>query len=132
MVLTPTYHVFDMYRPFQEATALAVDLQAPRYRFGTHDLPAVDVAAVRATDGRIHVALVNLDPNRPAEVQVRLEGAAGRRVSGRVLTGEAMDAHNTFDRPDVVAPQPFSGARLRDGTLQVALPAKSVVMLALD
>ncbi|HYC94669.1 MAG TPA: alpha-L-arabinofuranosidase C-terminal domain-containing protein [Sphingomicrobium sp.] len=132
MVLTPTYHVFDMYRPFQDATALAVEAQAPRYRFGKHDLPAIDVAAVRAKDGRIHVALVNLDPNRTNDVEIRLSGSAGKRVSGRILTAPAMDAHNSFERPNAVAPKPFAGAQLRGGTLRATLPAKAVVMLALD
>jgi len=42
-----------------------------------------------------------------------------------------MDAHNTFDAPAQVAPQPFQGASLSGGTLSVQIPAKSVVMLDL-
>jgi len=53
------------------------------------------------------------------------------QVSGRILTGATMDAHNTFDAPNQIAPQPFQGATLSGGTLTVQIPAKSVVMLDL-
>ena len=42
-----------------------------------------------------------------------------------------MNAHNTFDAPDAVKPQPFTGASLVGATLTVALPARSVVVLEL-
>ena len=55
-----------------------------------------------------------------------------RQLKGRVLTAEAIDTHNTFERPDVVRPVPFEGARLDGATLSVQLPSKSVVMLELS
>jgi alpha-N-arabinofuranosidase len=132
MVLTPTYHVFDMYKPFQDATALTVEVQTPRYKIGKSDLPAVDVSAVRGKDGHVYVALVNLDPRQAADVEIGLSGVSARHVSGRILTGPAMDTRNDFGRPDAIAPRAFTGAQLRNASLRAALPAKSVVMLALD
>ena len=132
MVLTPTYHVFEMYKPFQDATALAIDLKTPRYQFGKSDLPAVDAAAVRGKDGRVYVALVNLDPHQAADVDLALVGVSARKVSGRILTGPAMDTHNDFGSPDAIAPRAFSDAGLRGNALHATLPAKSIVMLTLD
>ncbi|RIV81083.1 alpha-N-arabinofuranosidase [Aurantiacibacter xanthus] len=131
MVKTPTYHVFDLYVPWQGATSLPVELDTPEYRNGDIAIPAISVSAVRDTAGAVHVALVNVDPNQAHPVSIRLDGVNARSASGRVVTASAMDAHNTFDRPDVVAPQDFSGARVSGGTLTATLPAKSVVVLQL-
>jgi alpha-N-arabinofuranosidase len=43
-----------------------------------------------------------------------------------------MSAINTFDKPETVKPQAFSGAKLAAGALTVDLPARSVVMLGLQ
>ncbi len=129
MVRTPTYWVFDMYKDYQDATVLPAEVSAHWYKNGEWTLRAVSASAVRGKDGVVHVGLTNVDPNRPATVSVQLAGIAGSAVSGRILTGATMDAHNTFDAPDVVRPVAFTGATLANGTLSVTLPAKSVVML---
>jgi alpha-L-arabinofuranosidase len=132
MVLTPTYHVFKMFAPFQDAASLPVDLSAPRYSLGNASVPAVSISAARLGSGAIAVALVNLDPNKAAPVSVALSGAAPRNVTGTILTAPAMDARNTFENADAVRPAAFSGASLAGGTLSVTLPAKSIVVLNLQ
>jgi alpha-N-arabinofuranosidase len=131
MVLTPTYHVFSLYRPFQDATFLPMDLRAPNYRLGALSVPALSASAARAADGAILIALVNLDPNRAIHVVAALAGSAASMVSGNMLTAAAMDARNTFDAPHAVEPRAFGQAQLRGGNLSVSLPAKSVVVLRL-
>jgi alpha-N-arabinofuranosidase len=74
----------------------------------------------------------NLDPRRGRTVTVEVRGRRVSRVSGRVLTAGAMNAHNTFEQPNVVRPESFSGARLSGERLTVALPPKSVVALELQ
>jgi alpha-N-arabinofuranosidase len=129
MMLTPTYHVYMMYRPFRGATDLALDLQTPDYRFGADAVPALSASAAREADGAIVMALVNLDPRRPAHVDVGGLGTQARSVRGFVLTADAMDAHNTFDHPGTIKPAAFQGARFAGGQLSVDLPAKSVVVI---
>ncbi|QUD90330.1 alpha-N-arabinofuranosidase [Phenylobacterium montanum] len=131
MVLTPSYHVFDLYRPFQDAAELPVEIQSPPYVHGGISVPGVDASAGRSPDGSIHLALVNPNPESAVHAEVRLEGAFGRQLDGRVLTAPQMDAANTFGRPDRVRPQPFKAARLAGDVLMVDLPAKSVVVLDL-
>ena len=131
MVLTPTYHVFHMFRPFQDATFLPSDLSAPQYTLGTTSIPAVSLSAARTADGTIVVALVNLDPGKPIAVSTAIAGASPQSVSGTILTAAAMDARNTFDAPDAVHPVAFTGAAVTNGTLTLTLPAKSVVVLSL-
>jgi alpha-N-arabinofuranosidase len=131
MLLTPTYHVFSLFRPFQDATFLPTDMQAPSYRLGAVSVPALSVSAARAVDGAILVALVNLDPHRALSVSATLTGFSASKVDGSILSGAVMDAHNTFEAPHRVEPKAFDRAQLRGGELSVSLPAKSVVVLSL-
>lgn len=130
MVLTPTYHVFRMYIPFQDATVIPGELKSPWYNKDQWTVPAVSASAARGTDGLVRVALVNVDPNRPATIGVTLAGVNASGVEGEVLTG-AIQAHNSFAAPETVKPAPFTGASLTGGKLEVTLPAASVVVLTL-
>jgi alpha-N-arabinofuranosidase len=122
MILTPTYHVFHMFRPFQDATFLPTDLRAA----------GVSVSAARTATGEIAISLVNMDPHEVMPVSLSLAGAKVKTVKGEILTAAAMDAHNTFGNPDAVKPIRFNGARLEATRLTVSLPAKSVVVLSLQ
>ncbi len=132
MVLTPTYHVFDMYQVHHDATALPVELKTDNYTHGETAIPAVSASASRDAQGVVHLSLVNLDAKAPVALQARIEGGNFSEVSGRILTGDAMDSENTFDSPRQVRPVEFEGARLNSGGLAVQLPPHSVVVLALS
>ncbi|WP_420140034.1 alpha-N-arabinofuranosidase [Sphingomonas sp.] len=124
MILTPTYHVFDMYQPFMGATPFPVKVTTATYEYAGHAMPAADVSAARGIDGRIHVSLVNVDPHKSVTIMTNLRGTG----VGQLLTGAAMDARNTFDAPDTVAPKPFKGA-MSGGHLTFTLPPKSVAVV---
>jgi len=128
LLVTPTYWVFDLYQPFQGATPYAVTVAGARYRHGYDDLPVVDASAAKGKDGKVYLAIVNLDPNRAANVVTNLSGEA----RGRVLTGPQMDSHNTFESPDAVRPIPFSCEEDKQGRVGFELPAKSVAVLAVE
>ena len=133
MVLTPTYHVFRMYIPFQDATFLPGSFEeAPVYELEEYGVPAVSATAARGEDGRLYASLANLHPADAADVTLAIEGAPPRIVSAEVLTAPRIDSHNTFAAPDQVRPRRFEGAAVRDGALHVELPAKSIVMIALE
>jgi alpha-L-arabinofuranosidase len=131
MTLTPTYHAFHMYIPFQGATFLPTEIDTPNYSLGEHTVPAVSVTAARDTDGRLQLALVNLDPNREAVVSTKLTGASATAAQGRVLTARTMDARNTVDAPEAVTPVKISAKR-EGSTLVLRLPPKSVAVVRLQ
>jgi alpha-N-arabinofuranosidase len=131
MVLTPTYHVFEMYKVHQNATLLPIELASPNYTFEGKSIPAVSASASRDASGAVHLSLVNCEPNKPITVSCKLSGLTAKTVTGRVLTAPAMDSHNSFDTPAVVQPAAFNGATLKGDALEIALPAKSVVVLEL-
>jgi alpha-N-arabinofuranosidase len=132
MLLTPTYHVFRMFRAFQDATLLPTYLQTPQYSLGAVSVPAVSVSAARTNNGTIVVALVNLDPNQAIAVSATLAGATAHQVTGEILTAATMDAHNSFEDPNAVHSAAFTAASVGGGVVSLSLPAKSVVVLSLQ
>ncbi len=129
MVLTPTYHVFEMFKCYQDATALPIEIKSPWYSKDASAMPAVNASAIRDKAGRLHIGLVNVDPNHAATVTAKLSGLTPNSVTGRILTGAGINAHNTFEQPTAIQPAAFTGATIEAGALKLVLPPKSVVML---
>lgn len=127
MILTPTYHIFDMYQPFMEATPYKATVSDATYTYGDTKLPLIDVSAARARDGKLYLAIVNTDPHRAVTVRTNLAGSA----SGRILTGPTMDAHNSFTAPNAVHPVAFSGAP-ENGKLVFHMPPMAVAVVAVN
>jgi alpha-N-arabinofuranosidase len=130
MVLTPTYHVFRMYVPFQNAAFVPVTFDAGRYAHGAITLPRVDAIAAKDASGTVWLALTNLDPTRPVEIAARVAGMTARSAAGETLTAPTVDSVNTFAAPKTVLPKPLSAA-VRGDRITVALEPKSVTVLAL-
>jgi alpha-N-arabinofuranosidase len=131
MLVTPTYHVFEMFTVHHDATLLPVEVRCPDYVLGTNAIASVSVSASKDKTGAIHVSLCNLNPNEAVEVSAQLNGAKAGGLTGRVLTAAAMNAHNTFDQPEVVKPVTFTDAKLTADGFSAKLPSKSVVVLEL-
>jgi alpha-N-arabinofuranosidase len=129
MIVTPTYHVFDMYKVHQDAILLPTEVQAAKYEFKGDTLPALSVSASRDKASRIHISFCNIDPNKPLDLACELRGVQAKSVSGLVLTALEMNAHNTFEKPEALKPADFKGAKLEAGGLKLTLPAKSVVVV---
>jgi alpha-N-arabinofuranosidase len=129
MLLTPTYHVFEMYTVHHDAVLLPIAVtHAGWYVMGADSVPAVSASASRDKSGVVHVTMSNLDPNQARTVAVDVRGMRATGATGRILTAPAM---NSYERPDVVKPAPFTGATVANGQLNVTLPAHSVVVLEL-
>ncbi len=143
MVLTPTYHVFNMYKPFQEATYLPLDLKCDEMRVrhemrkemdvnkkdGFRRLPLVSASAAKTADGSIVISLTNVALNKAQEIEVDLEGVNAKSVTGQILTSKSEKDFNDFENPNRVQPVAFKDAKLKKGAITVTLPAKSIVIL---
>lgn len=131
MILTPTYHVFNMYKVHQGAELLQVDTTEDPKKFGDAQIPQLSVSASRDDQNRIHLSLCNLHPGESLAVDCELRGTTATAVQGRILTGNRMNLHNTFDTPEALKPVAFSETILKEDRLQVALPPMSVTVLEL-
>jgi alpha-N-arabinofuranosidase len=132
MIVTPTYHVFEMYTVHHDATMLPVELTCEDYSFGDTAIPALNVSASKDNSGKINVSLCNFNPNKPIELECQIPDKKINEITGRVLTAEAMNAHNTFENPDNVKPADFKDFKITEKGFNVKLPAKSVVVLSLN
>jgi len=129
MILTPTYHVFEMYKVHQDAMLLPADLQCKQYKFAGNSIPSLSFSASRNKAGKIHISLCNLDPNNPAEIVCELRGYEAKSITGRLLTASRMTTHNTFDSPETLKPTVFKAVQLKNNNVFTTLPSKSVVVL---
>jgi alpha-N-arabinofuranosidase len=127
MVLTPTYHVYRMYVPFQDAKLVPISFDAGRYEHGKDSMPRLDAVAARDAEGHLWLSLINIDPNAP--VRVALDH--GRSAGGQVLTAAKVDAVNTFAAPDQVAPRAVK-VQAGAGGLVIEVPAKSLMVVRVD
>jgi alpha-N-arabinofuranosidase len=131
MVLTPTYHVFKMYVPFQDATFVPVDFNAGAYTHGDITLPRLDAIAGRDAAGKLWLGITNVDPNQPVEVEISLNGSNAKSATGETLTAPKVDSVNTFDSPNTVTTKSVS-AKVQGGKLALNLEPKSVTVISVE
>ena len=132
LVLTPTYHAFALYTPFQDATSLPATLENnPVYKVGATEMPGLSATAARGKDGKVYVGLVNSNATQAAELTLQVGATAPKAVKGKLLTAGAMDAQNELGKPAQVVPVAFE-AQAVDGKLRLKLPAKSIIVVAVE
>lgn len=129
MVKTPTYHVFKMYAVHQDAQLLETDVENYLYSNGNEAIPQLSVSSSMDAEGKIHVTICNLDPNKSADIKLQLEGAKASKVTGTIITADKMNARNTFEAPEEVTEKVFEDAAVEDDAVTAVIPAKSVVLL---
>jgi len=132
ILLTPTFHVFEMYAAHQGAMLVPVDCKSESYEHSGFSVPAISASASVRADGKIHLTLSNANPQKDLLVNVHIGGIKPGGVKGRVLVGNAMNAHNTFEKPNGVAPRQFSAITLSGDELEISAPAMSVVALEIQ
>ncbi len=187
MLLTPTYHVFAMYKVHMDSELLETVYEAPEYampgksamannaaagasteRDGSENapdegIPALSVSSSIDSAGRVHVTLCNLRPDSGMDVRLEVGGygdgdatllansssgadsgnsagsnipgcsnASFRKATGSVLTGKAMNSHNTFDAPDTVKPALLKEMPVKDDRLVLTLAPMSVTVITLE
>lgn len=130
MVLTPSYHVFKMFRVHQDATMLPTALTCADYKFGDESVPAVNVSASKDKASKIHVTFTNLNPNKSINLNCVFSGLTKvSKSNGQIITADAMNAFNDFGKEEAVAIQPFKDFKVDKNSVNITLPAKSVVMI---
>ena len=129
MLLTPTYHVMEMYKVHQDAQLLPVEFDSPEYTFEGESLPAVSVSASKDSTGVVHISAVNIDSEKENEVEFDLSGFDIDDFNAEILVSEELQDHNTFDEPKKITPSEFKDFKFKKGTLKMTLPPFSVVVL---
>ena len=102
LVKTPTYHVFRMYVPFQDATFVPIQLDPQTYVHGDVELQRVDAIAARDKDGKVWIAIANVDPRRAVRIRIASGGQKNETLRGETLAAPKIDSVNTFEAPNTV------------------------------
>jgi len=131
LVLTPTYHVMEMYNVHQDALMLPLTVTSNDYKMGKEKLKAISASASKDKNGATHISLVNVDANNPQDVSIEINGANYKSITGRILTSDKMQNYNSFENPDKIKPAVYTGAKLSGSTITLKIPAYSVIVLEL-
>ena len=129
MLLTPTYYVFEMYKVHHDATLLPLHLNCENYVLDGKEIQAVSASASKDKEGAVYITIVNVDPARETEILIDLRGGEYGSVTGRILKGKELNAHNTFENGETVKPEAFRGARIKNNILSLSVPPASVTVL---
>jgi alpha-N-arabinofuranosidase len=130
IVLTPTYHVFNMYKGFQESTYLPMDVKCDSMNVpGNRTIASLSTCAAKKQDGSIIISLANVNLDKAQKISISLDGSNAKNVSGTILTCKAITDYNDFQHPDVVKPTAFNVPKSFKNVLKVEIPAKSIVVL---
>ena len=132
MLLTPTYHIFDLYKVHQDAKYLPLKITTPDYTLDNQQIPAVNVSASQDSTGAINISLVNIDPNKNIPVTISLNGGNWKTITGQMLTSAKLTDLNSFDKMNTVQITKFNGAKKLENNVAVDLPSKSIVVLKLQ
>ncbi|MFV8268859.1 alpha-N-arabinofuranosidase [Flavobacterium sp. GT2N3] len=129
MLLTPTYHVMQMYSVHQDAKLLPIAIKSPLYTHNGESLPALSASASKDKNGMIHISLVNIDAKKEHKIEIDMQELGIKNVNGTILASPKLQDHNTFDNPSKIKPAVFKGFETKKGKLEITIPAFSVVVL---
>ncbi|HEU5168087.1 MAG TPA: alpha-L-arabinofuranosidase C-terminal domain-containing protein, partial [Chitinophagaceae bacterium] len=131
LVLTPTYHVMEMYNVHQDAMMLPITITSADYKMGKEKLKAISASASKDKNGLTHISLVNIDANKAQTVSINISGASYTSVTGRILKSDKIQNYNSFEKPNNIVPVAYKDAKLNGNKLELTLPPFSVVVLEL-
>lgn len=133
MVLTPTYYVFQMYTPHQDAQLIPLTTNSTYRQVGDNRLLPNISATASTKDGKVTVSLTNTDLKNPCEVEIPLNKIKASKVlNADILTSKDARDYNDFDNPNKVTIKKFDGAKISKGMLKVTLPAMSIATITLN
>lgn len=129
MILTPSYHVFEMYKVHKDAQLLSLEVEDNEYCCNGEKLPHISVSSSQDNEGKIHISICNLNPSQDIEVDIDIRGITVKSAEGTLLTAKEMNAMNTFEDSDHVKIDVFKDVKMENNHAKCKIPSKSVVVL---
>lgn len=128
MLLTPTYHIFKMYKEHQENTLLGsyitTDMLSPEA--ADMQCPMLSESASVDENGVIYSTVANASHSEPAEIKCQIADTEVSDITAQILTGEIHDK-NDFDKKDNVTVGEFTDFKILPDGFTAQLPPCSVV-----
>ncbi len=131
MLLTPSYHVFDMYKVHQDAYLVPSSLNCENYTFEGESVPALNISSSIDKNGKLHISICNLHATKTENLTCQLKGYLATTVKGEIITADKLNAYNSFDTPNELTIKDFKAFKLGKDQLTVEMPPHSVVTIEL-
>jgi alpha-N-arabinofuranosidase len=131
MVLTPTYYIFKMYVPFQDATFIPVAFDAGSYTHGGVSLPRIDAIAAKSVDGKLLFEITNIDAENPVNIDADLTGFKAKSATAETLTAPTVDGINTFESANTVVPK-GTAVTVHKGKISLTVEPRSVTVVSIE
>ncbi len=131
MLLTPTYHVFNMYKYHQDGTLL--DSSIDTELVGLEDknkVPNLHESVSMDAEGTIHITLANLSATESYPIESVILEKDVTNVDAQILTNK-IDAYNDFDNKENVKAMDYKDIELKDNVVKFTIPACSVMHISL-
>lgn len=132
MLLTPTYHVFDLYKAHQDAYLVPSTLTCENYTFEGESVPALNMSSSIDKQGKMHISVCNLHATKSEKLTCELKGYTASTVMGQIVTADKLNTYNSFDNPNELTIQDFTAFNLKNNQLEIDMPPHSVVMFSFD
>ena len=130
MVLTPTYHVFRMYQPFQDATALPLEISCDSIKVRENQtIPTIFSSAAKTKDNSIVVSLANISLDKSQDIDIVLDLSTINNITGEILKCKNISDYNDFEHPQTITPHVFKDMKIKKNIIKIKIPAKSIVVL---
>lgn len=133
MILTPTYHVFDFYKVHHDAQYIDSHIKNNLYLDDDKIAPVISLSSSKDRKGRVNITISNIHYETDVPVEISLDTRnLGSITNSRILHGKTITDHNTFDRPNVVSPEGFTGAEISGSKIKLTIPARSLILLTVE
>jgi alpha-N-arabinofuranosidase len=107
LVLTPTYHVFNLYQSHQAAQSLRTIIESPLISFAAADqkqsIPAL-AGSASIKGNTLTLTITNAHARHPVEAAINSGRFVPRSMTISTLTHQDLQAHNTFENPRMLLP----------------------------
>jgi alpha-N-arabinofuranosidase len=133
MILTPTYHVFDMYKDFQGATYLPSDIKCDSMNVRDNRIiPLISSSAAKTADGKIIISVANVNIDKSQDVTINIDNTSLKNAVGTILSCKSITDYNDFQHPENVKPEAFKGIKVVKNNIKFKIPSKSIVVIKVN
>ena len=133
MVLTPTYHVFKMYKDHQNNTLVGSYITSDELESKKDNLkfPQLVESASVDENGVVYSTITNTSATKASKIKCQVADRKIKSIKAEIITG-AINDKNDFDNKNVVETKEFTDFRqLKDG-FTATLPPCSVVKFVIE
>lgn len=132
IILTPTYHVFNMYKIHHDSVLLNVKYKNIQYIYKNDKIPQINVSASIDLKNKINITLCNLNHLEKTKIKCELKNCKQKKIKACILTGNKMNSHNTFRNPEEVKPKVFNEISFKENNLSLEIPKMSIIAIEIS